>query len=65
MENTSASENAERDDTKTLPYKSRVDNRPLTAQERTLWWVLGAMGLFSMLILFVLMALFHSPLAAN
>ena len=55
----------ESDDTKPIPYVSRVDNRPLTAQERTLWWVLGAMGLFSMLLLFVLMALFHSPLAAN
>lgn len=49
----------------TKPYQSRVDSRPLTASEQTLWWVLGAMGLFSLLLLFVLMALFHTPLAAN
>lgn len=46
-------------------YKSRVDARPLTASEQALWWVLGAMGLFSMLLLVVLMALFHTPLASN
>jgi hypothetical protein len=48
-----------------LAYQSRVDNRPLTDREKTLWWVMGAMGLFSMLLLLVLMALFHTPLAAN
>ena len=62
---TENSENVEGDNAKPAPYVSRVDNRPLTAQEQTLWWVLGAMGLFSMLLLFVLMALFHTPLAAN
>ncbi|MES2464821.1 MAG: hypothetical protein V4671_30015 [Armatimonadota bacterium] len=47
------------------PYQSLVDNRPLTDREKALWWVMGVMGLFSMLLLFVLMALFHTPLAAN
>jgi hypothetical protein len=47
------------------PYQSRLDNRPLTDREKTLWWVMGAMGIFSMLLLFILMALFHTPLAAN
>jgi hypothetical protein len=48
-----------------VPYQSRVDNRPLTDREKTLWWVMGAMVIFSMLILFVLMVLMHTPLAAN
>lgn len=48
-----------------VPYKSRVDNRPLTDNEKILWCVLGGTGIFSMLLLFVLMALFHSPLASN
>jgi hypothetical protein len=48
-----------------VPYQSRVDSRPLTAREMTLWWVMGAMGLFSMLLLIVLMALMHTPMASN
>lgn len=55
----------ESDDTKPVLHVSRVDNRLLSAQEQTLWWVLGAMGLFSVLLLVMLMALFHSPFAAN
>ncbi len=60
-----ATNTPEQEASKPASYQSRVDNRPLTDREKFLWWVMGAMGIFSLLLLFILMALFHTPLAAN
>lgn len=65
MEETSTEPTEQKEDVAPAPYKSRVDTRPLTAQERAVWWVMGAMGLFSLLLLVILLALSHSSLAAN
>lgn len=51
--------------TEPAPYVSRIDTRPLTEKERAVWWVLGILAVCSLLFLFVLMALIHSPMATN